>query len=174
MLRPDRLLARLALAAVLGAAISSAGSAQARPRGVGAKERSLEPVADTAGLSPAEQTAVLKRVAPYRAKIRYEAIYNGGKISLGAVRADSTEIAAIRSYLNDMTRAFRRNDFARYYQTKGALPGAKGIVARQGFIVYEFQPMPWGGIVFLLTGDNAARDAIREFIQHQRAINTPS
>ncbi|MEO8449544.1 MAG: hypothetical protein ABI647_07130 [Gemmatimonadota bacterium] len=171
---PDRLFASIAFVVALGACVNADGSAQGRKRGVGTAERTLTPANDTSRLNPTEQAAVLKRVTPYHSRMRYEAIYNGGKISLGAVRADSVEVAAFRTYLFDMTRAFRRQDLGRYFRTKGALPGAKGLTERAGFIVYEFRPLPWGGEIYLLTGDPAALVAIKDFIKYQREINTPS
>ena len=175
MFRRDRLLGALALIAVVGVCRAEPGAAQKPKRGVGAKEQSLRPGDDTVALNPAERAAILKLVAPFRPRTRYESIYNGGRISLVAVRADTVARQAIRSYLHDVMTAFRRDDFERYFKTStGDVPGRAGLRARRSLVVYEFRALPWGGEVYLLTGDSTARESIRQFIQYQRLINTPS
>ena len=175
MFRRDRLLGALAVFAAVGACHAAPGAAQKRTRGVGAEERSLRPADDTLALNPTEQAAVLKVVAPFRPRTRYETLLNGGRITLVVVRADTVARQAIRSYLHDVMTAFRRDDFERYFKTStGDVPGRAGLRARRSLVVYEFRALPWGGEVYLLTGDSTARESIRQFIQYQRLINTPS
>jgi hypothetical protein len=95
----------------------------------------------------------------------------GGVIAVGANEgADASTVAAIRSHLAGVARAFAQGDFALPKQIHDRIPpGVPEMVKKRAAIAYRFEETPDGGRVVITTRDARARDAIHEFLRFQIA-----
>jgi len=165
---------RCAVAVLLLSALATlSAEAQRRPGGARRVRRMLtidpRSRADTIGLPPAERARVFNVVAPFLSRMHYVADINGGRMTLSVMRADSAQLQAIRLYLHDLTAALNRSDFSLHFRKMhGEVPGANTMLARKSFVFFSYSPTPWGGEIYLMTADDDARTAIREFLEYQR------
>ena len=95
----------------------------------------------------------------------------GGVIAVGATDgADATTVAAIRSHLAGVARAFARGDFALPEQIHDRTPpGVPEMVRKRAAITYRFDETPDGARVVITTRDAKAREAIHAFLRFQIA-----
>jgi hypothetical protein len=94
---------------------------------------------------------------------------SGGSIEV-TVRNEKDEaaIAAVRSHLRSIAADFARGAFEKPFQTHGEVPpGVPEMQADKGTIAYQYEDLPQGGAVQIVTANDRARKAVHEFLRYQ-------
>jgi hypothetical protein len=94
---------------------------------------------------------------------------SGGSIEV-TVRNEKDEgaIAAVRSHLRSIAADFARGAFEKPFQTHGEVPpGVPEMQADKGTIAYQYEDLPHGGAVQIVTANDRARKAVHEFLRYQ-------
>ena len=100
----------------------------------------------------------------------FDALPDGGRISLQRDSTDSAGVATIRAHLRNIALAFARGDFALPgFVHARDVPGTRVMAAKRDAIRYEFHPLAGGGEVRVSTRDPDAIAAIHEFLAFQRS-----
>jgi hypothetical protein len=108
-------------------------------------------------------------VDQYTSEHKFEPLPDGGRIELQRDPADQTGVATIRAHMRDITARFAAGDFSiPGFVHDGEVPGTRTMTARRDRITYEMRELPGGGEVRIRTTDEAARDAVHEFLAFQR------
>jgi hypothetical protein len=108
-------------------------------------------------------------VDQYTSSHRFEALADGGRISLQRDPRDSAGVAQIRSHMRSIAEAFGRGDFALPgFVHDRDVPGTAVMAGRRSRITYTADTLPGGGQVRLQTSDSSAIAAIHEFLAFQR------
>jgi len=82
--------------------------------------------------------------------------------------SDQAGRAKIRAHLRAIALAFAAGDFEKPLATHGELPpGAPAMRERRAAIEYSYEEISRGGRVRIATTDEAAREAIHEFLRYQ-------
>ena len=108
-------------------------------------------------------------VDQYTSTHDFEMTPDGGRISLQRDAADSLGVAQIRAHMRLIQHAFQAGDFSTpAFVHMRDMPGTKVMAGKRNAITYRYEELPRGGSVVITTKDEAARSAIREFLQAQR------
>jgi len=109
-------------------------------------------------------------VDPLAMAHQFEALPEGGDITLERQAHDDMGITQIRSHLLLISRSFKRGDFTipGFIHT-GDVPGATVMGERSGKIDYTVEDLPHGGVLRIRTTDPEALQAIHSFIAFQIA-----
>lgn len=108
-------------------------------------------------------------VDQYASTHRFDDLPDGGRIELQSERPDSEAVAAIRTHLQGIARAFQSGDFTTpAFVHMQEVAGTRVLAERHEAIRYEFTPLPRGGAVRIVTRDSLALQAIHEFLAFQR------
>ena len=125
-----------------------------------------------------ERGARVMGVDPTRSAHEFDLLPDGGRIRLlqaASEDTDSSSVAKIRTHLRSIARAFSRGDFKSPAMVHGrVVPGTKTMAAKRSVIKYRVSDLPRGGEVWIMTRDSAARAAIKEFVEFQRADHRAS
>ena len=95
---------------------------------------------------------------------------DGGAIDVQVKnRADTREIAAIRSHLPHLAVMFQDGNFEAPMLVHAAktVPGTAVLSARKTMLRYTYAETPTGGRVNIVTTDAAARAALHDFLKYQ-------
>lgn len=155
------------------------GAAYVEKRGLIMKTASLASVLLLAAAALAAQDSAFRAlqqrgkavmgVDQYTSYHHFDALPDGGRVSLQRDSTDSAGVAAIRTHLEHTARAFARGDFSLPgFVHAGEVPGVRMMAAKRGVIRYEFRPLAGGGEVRITTRDRAAVAAVHEFLAFQR------
>jgi hypothetical protein len=93
----------------------------------------------------------------------------GGAIQVTARSSkDATTREAIRSHLQEISRAFAEGNFEKPFMTHGEEPAGVAAMKRlKAAISYTYTEVPDGGRVTIATGDPDALNAIHDFLRYQ-------
>jgi hypothetical protein len=94
---------------------------------------------------------------------------DGGAIDATANdAADAKTVAAIRTHLQDVAKAFSAGDFAKpQFIHAGKPDGVETMQSLRDRISYKYEELPAGGRVRIRTSDAAALDALHRFLRFQ-------
>jgi hypothetical protein len=108
-------------------------------------------------------------VDQYTSTHTFEALPNGGRITLRRDVEDSAGVEQIRAHLRSVGASFAAGDFTTpVFVHAGPVPGTDVMAARRGLISYRAGPISRGGELVMTTADSAALDAIHRFLAFQR------
>jgi hypothetical protein len=108
-------------------------------------------------------------VDQYTSTHRFEALPDGGRISLVRDIDDPTGAARIRAHMAEIAAAFRRGDFTVPGFVHGrAVPGTAIMAARRSQIGYTTDTLPGGASLRIYSTDSIAILAIQQFLAFQR------
>ena len=93
----------------------------------------------------------------------------GGAIEVTAkADDDAASVAAIRTHLRQIAKAFADGDFSSPLATHGEDPDGVATMKRMtGAIAYRYTELPAGARVTITTNDPAALDAVHAFLRYQ-------
>ncbi len=101
---------------------------------------------------------------------QFEALPEGGSITLERQAHDDMGISQIRLHLLRISRSFKRGDFTLPgFIHAQAVPGAAMMAERSGKIDYVVEDLPHGGVLHIRTTDPEALRAVHTFIAFQIA-----
>jgi hypothetical protein len=125
--------------------------------------------ADTAFASMQQRGKQAMGVDQYTSTHKFDSFPNGGRIELQRDSDDSAGVAAIRSHIRDIARAFKTGDFSTPdFVHMQKVPGTKEMAALRSKITYQVHDLPRGAELHISTSDSAAVTAIHEFMAFQR------
>jgi hypothetical protein len=108
-------------------------------------------------------------VDQYTSSHKFEVTSNGGRISLQRDANDSVGLSQIRAHMRLIQHAFQAGDFSTpSFVHEREMPGTDVMTAKRAAISYEYEDLPRGGAVVIMTNDPEARAAIARFLQAQR------
>jgi hypothetical protein len=108
-------------------------------------------------------------VDQYTSAHKFEALPDGGRITLERQRNDSTGVAQIRRHMEQIAVSFRRGDFVLPgFVHDREVPGTRIMRARRALIRYATDSTPAGGQLRIFSRDSAAIDAVHQFLAFQR------
>lgn len=154
-------------ALVLLVALAACGDRSGR--GEGASSDSTRDSADHAFHQLQQRGHLAMGVDQYTSQHRFEALPDGGLITLEQDAADRAGVAQIRSHMQKIALSFRMGDFAQPGFVHGReVPGTAVMRSRRARISYIPQATSSGGRLRITTRDSAALEAIHEFLAFQR------
>ena len=125
---------------------------------------------DSAFKAMQERGKLAMGVDQYTSTHHFDALPDGGRIELQRDVDDSAGVARIREHMRDIARAFKAGDFSTPAMVHlQEVPGAKVMAAKRDVITYEPHDLPRGAELRIITHDDEALRAIREFMAFQRA-----
>lgn len=108
-------------------------------------------------------------VDQYTSAHEFEALPDGGRITLERHRNDPAGVAQIRRHMEQIAVSFRRGDFVLPgFVHDREVPGTRIMHARRALISYTTDSTPAGGRLRIFSGDSAAIDAVHQFLAFQR------
>jgi hypothetical protein len=114
-------------------------------------------------------------VDQYASTHQFDILPDGGRIELQHDTDDAAAIARIREHLQEITRAFAAGDFSTpAFVHMQQVPGTDVMAAKRDVIEYDYRQLPRGGEVTITSTDAEALDAIRRFMEFQRADHRAS
>jgi hypothetical protein len=148
---------------LLLAACSDRSAVQSRPQ-----SRSASPD-DSAFALVQTRGHVAMGVDQYTSAHRFEALADGGRITLVRDRDDPAGVTQIRAHMAEIAAAFRRGDFTvPGFVHDRAVPGTATMAARRSQISYSADTVPHGGSLRIHSNDSIAISAIHQFLAFQR------
>ncbi len=100
----------------------------------------------------------------------FDALPNGGRITLLRNENDSLGIAQIRAHLRLIQHAFQAGDFSTpQFVHMQMMPGTAEMARLRNVILYSYRELPRGGEVVMTTRDSSAIAAIHAFMGAQRS-----
>jgi hypothetical protein len=151
-MRTDRILVNSAFAVIVAACGPRSGDHQ-----------------DSSFAAMQQRGGMAMGVDQYTSSHEFDVTADGGRISLQRDTADPVGIAQIRAHMRLIQHAFQAGDFSTPgFVHKRDMPGTKMMALKREAITYRYEDLPRGGSVVITTSDEAARSAIREFLQAQR------
>jgi hypothetical protein len=110
-------------------------------------------------------------VDQYTSSHTFEALPDGGRITLQRDVDDSVGVGVIRTHMQDVARRFTGGDFSLSEAVHGThqLPGVDSMRALRSEIRFIYSELPRGGEVRLTTSNGSALHAIHEFLAFQRS-----
>jgi hypothetical protein len=109
-------------------------------------------------------------VDQYASTHLFDALADGGRIEFQYDSDDPEGVAQIRTHLREIQVAFQAGDFSTpAFVHDQEVPGTAAMAARREHIEYRYQDLPRGGELRLVTTDQRALEAIRDFMAFQRA-----
>jgi hypothetical protein len=108
-------------------------------------------------------------VDQYTSSHRFEALPDGGRITLQRDQADSAGTAQIRAHMQTIAAAFAAGDFKLPgFVHDREVPGTAIMAARRSHISYTTDTVPRGGSVRIRSDDSTAVAAVHQFLSFQR------
>ena len=108
-------------------------------------------------------------VDQYTSVHRFDDLEDGGRIELQRDRDDAEGIAAIRTHIRTIARAFAAGDFSTPATVHlESVPGSATMRARRSAIRYEPVDLPRGAALRIRSSDREAVAAIHRFLAYQR------
>lgn len=145
------------------------GMAHARPDTAASHAGHASGRADTAFAGVQQRGEKAMGVDQYTSTHKFDALPDGGRIELQRDVDDTAGVAQIRAHLNEIAKAFRSGDFSTpAFVHMQQVPGTSVMAAKRGVISYTYRDLPRGGELRIVTKDQEALDAIREFMAFQR------
>ena len=94
---------------------------------------------------------------------------SGGSIEVTVKNEkDEATVASIRTHLRSIADDFARGQFDKPFQTHGEVPpGVREMQADRASISYQYEDLPGGGAVRIVTDNAPARKAVHEFLRYQ-------
>lgn len=109
-------------------------------------------------------------VDQYTSTHHFDALPDGGRISLERDVDDSAGVQQIRAHIREIARAFKAGDFSTPATVHlKEVPGTKIMAERRSLITYEPRDLPRGAELYIRTSDDEARRAIHDFLAFQRS-----
>jgi hypothetical protein len=101
---------------------------------------------------------------------RFEDLPDGGRIRLTRDPTDSAGVHAVRTHLAQIARNFAAGDFTipGLVHAGKQVPGTATLTARRKHMDYQFEPLPAGGEVRILTRDPETLKAVHDYLAFQR------
>ncbi len=95
---------------------------------------------------------------------------SGGRIDIAANdAADAVTIAAIRSHLMEVSKAFKAGDFDKpMFIHAETPPGVPDMTRLKAAISYTYEDLPRGGRVTIASADATAIEAVHAFLKFQQ------
>jgi hypothetical protein len=141
------------------AALTACSHPHARPSG-----------ADTSFAAMQERGRMAMGVDQYTSSHRFDALPDGGRITLLRDVDDTLGVRQIRAHLRLIQHAFQAGDFSTpEFVHMRAMPGTAVMAEKRALITYAYSDLPRGGEVRMLTSDSAALAAIHAFVGAQRS-----
>jgi hypothetical protein len=126
--------------------------------------------ADTSFAAMQHRGGMAMGVDQYTSSHEFAITSDGGRISLQRDSADSLGVAQIRAHMRLIQHAFAAGDFSTpAFVHMRDMPGTRVMAEKREAITYRYEALPRGGSVVISTNDEAARSAVREFLEAQRA-----
>ena len=126
--------------------------------------------ADTSFAAMQHRGGMAMGVDQYTSSHEFTITSDGGRISLQRDSADSLGVAQIRAHMRLIQHAFAAGDFSTpAFVHMRDMPGTRVMAEKREAITYRYEDLPRGGSVVISTNDEAARSAVREFLEAQRA-----
>jgi hypothetical protein len=108
-------------------------------------------------------------VDQYTSTHTFDALPDGGRITLVRDASDSAGVGQIRAHLRLIQHAFQAGDFSTpAFVHMKTMPGTEAMASRRNVITYTYSDVPGGGAVRMTTRDSTALAAIHEFMGAQR------
>lgn len=130
------------------------------------------PAVDTADTGFAAMQArghMAMGVDQYTSTHTFDALPDGGRITLVRDASDTLGVQQIRAHLKLIQHAFQSGDFSTpAFVHMKTMPGTEVMAARRDRITYAYADVPGGGEVRITSRDSAALAAIHEFMGAQR------
>jgi hypothetical protein len=99
----------------------------------------------------------------------FRLLASGGSIEV--VTNDATDLAGrdqIRAHLREIAAEFADGNFAKPFATHGEVPpGVKTMQSRKRTLSFDYQDLPAGGAVTIITEDAKTREAVYQFLRYQ-------
>jgi hypothetical protein len=124
---------------------------------------------DPAFAAMQERGAMAMGVDQYTSTHTFEALPDGGRITLVRDTADTLGVRQIRAHLALIEHAFQAGDFSTpEFVHMRMMPGTAVMAQKRDVIAYAYRDLPGGGELRMTTRDSAAIAAIHEFMAAQR------
>lgn len=108
-------------------------------------------------------------VDQYTSAHRFDDLPDGGRIELRVDPTDTMGVRTVREHLRGIAQAFGAGDFRTpSFVHDGEVPGTAVMAAQRAHITYQFNPLPGGGEVRILTATHEALQAVHTFLAFQR------
>ncbi|HEY2825662.1 MAG TPA: hypothetical protein VGI83_08975, partial [Gemmatimonadales bacterium] len=108
-------------------------------------------------------------VDQYTSMHQFEALPDGGRITLERAVDDSAGVAQIRRHMREIAQSFQGGDFSTpFFVHDTVVPGTGVMKAKRGVIAYSAGDPPRGAYVRITTRDPAALTAVHDFLAFQR------
>lgn len=108
-------------------------------------------------------------VDQYTSTHTFDALPDGGRITLVRDASDSVGVQQIRAHLRLIQHAFQSGDFSTpAFVHMKTMPGTEVMASRRALITYTYADVAGGGDVRITTRDSTALAAIHEFMGAQR------
>ncbi|HEY7860758.1 MAG TPA: hypothetical protein VIB98_04900, partial [Gemmatimonadaceae bacterium] len=108
-------------------------------------------------------------VDQYTSTHTFDALQDGGRITLVRDPSDSVGVAQIRAHLRLIQHAFQAGDFSTpAFVHMKTMPGTDVMASRRAVITYAYTDVPGGGEVRITSRDSTALAAIHAFMGAQR------
>jgi len=132
-------------------------------------ERKATAAADTGFAAMQARGKMAMGVDQYTSTHTFDALPDGGRITLVRDADDSLGIQQIRAHLHLIQHAFEAGDFSTpAFVHMKQMPGTAVMADRRSAIAYSYADVPRGGALRMTTSDSAALAAIHEFMGAQR------
>jgi hypothetical protein len=156
----------------LGAAVCAAliaGCTRTPETAESAGARRAAAAADTGFAAVQDRGRMAMEVDQYTSTHVFEPLPDGGRIELQRDVADSAGQARVLAHMGRIAAAFSTGDFRLPgFVHAREVPGTRVMAAERGKISYTVESLPRGAALRLRTTDNAAVEAIHEFLAFQR------
>lgn len=108
-------------------------------------------------------------VDQYTSTHTFDALPDGGRISLTRATGDTLGVRQIRAHLRLIEHAFQAGDFSTpEFVHMRTMPGTAVMAGKRDVITYAYRDVPGGGELRITTSDPAAIAAVHEFMAAQR------
>ena len=108
-------------------------------------------------------------VDQYTSTHHFEALADGGLITLERDTDDTSGFRQIRAHMREIAREFAKGNFAvPGFVHAQSVPGTAVMSARRSWISYEPESLPRGAALRITSSDSLAISAIHEFLAFQR------
>lgn len=108
-------------------------------------------------------------VDQYTSTHTFDALPDGGRITLVRDATDTLGVRQIRAHLALIEHAFQSGDFSTpEFVHMRTMPGTAVMTQKRDVIAYAYRDLPGGGELRMTTSDSAAIAAIHEFMEAQR------
>lgn len=132
-------------------------------------DRKPSPVADTGFSAMQARGTMAMGVDQNTSTHTFDALPEGGRITLVRDTDDSLGVEQIRAHLKLIQHSFQAGDFSTpAFVHMQQMPGTAVMAERRSAITYTYANVPRGGELRMTTSDSAALAGIHEFMGAQR------